>query len=100
MSRERELLERALCALLVYRERDGGVWYPLCDDIRAFLATPAPVTPETLVALSPHQAGRSHRILHALWTKAVGTPGYDKAEWQELEAAIVELRECTSEPPP
>jgi len=26
----------------------------------------------------------THRIFHILWTKAVGTPGYDKDEWKEL----------------
>ncbi len=32
-----------------------------------------------------------HAALHLLWTKAVGTPGYDKKEWQKLEAAINHL---------
>lgn len=27
--------------------------------------------------------------LHKLWTKAVGTEGYVKAEWLELERAIL-----------
>lgn len=27
----------------------------------------------------------NHLLLHVLWTKAVGTPGYDKNEWKELE---------------
>lgn len=31
---------------------------------------------------------RTHRLLHILWTKAVGTPGYDKHEWMELEKRI------------
>jgi hypothetical protein len=31
---------------------------------------------------------RVHLALHILWTKAVGTPGYVKNEWKELEAAI------------
>ena len=30
-----------------------------------------------------------HRILHTLWTKAVGTPDYVKSEWKEL-AEILE----------
>lgn len=29
-----------------------------------------------------------HEILHTLWTKAVGTPNYNKREWKELEAAV------------
>lgn len=33
-----------------------------------------------------------HRLLHTLWTKAVGTKDYDKAEWRELEAEITNLR--------
>lgn len=31
---------------------------------------------------------RVSRALHALWTAAVGTPGYDKAAWKELASAI------------
>jgi hypothetical protein len=31
---------------------------------------------------------RVNRALHALWTAAVGTPGYDKARWKELASAI------------
>lgn len=31
---------------------------------------------------------RANRALHALWTAAVGTPGYDKAAWKELASAI------------
>ena len=30
----------------------------------------------------------THRLLHVLWTKAVGTPDYDKREWKALEQAI------------
>lgn len=29
-----------------------------------------------------------HELLHHLWTKAVGTPGYVKSDWQRLEAEI------------
>jgi hypothetical protein len=32
-----------------------------------------------------------HRLLHTLWTKAVGTPTYNKKEWQELEAWLKRL---------
>lgn len=32
----------------------------------------------------------THHLLHHLWTKAVGTAGYDKAEWIELERRLVE----------
>lgn len=27
-------------------------------------------------------------LFHKLWTKAVGTPGYDKSEWQALERQL------------
>jgi hypothetical protein len=30
--------------------------------------------------------------LHALWTKAVGTPDYDKSQWIKLERIIHELK--------
>lgn len=31
-----------------------------------------------------------HELLHELWTKAVGTPGYSKSLWKKLDKAIVE----------
>jgi len=34
---------------------------------------------------------RVHYALHKLWTKAVGTKGYVKAEWNELDSAIEAL---------
>ena len=37
-------------------------------------------------------------LLHHLWTKAVGTPDYVKAEWVQLERCIVRLEKL--EPPP
>jgi len=30
----------------------------------------------------------THYLMHKLWTKAVGTEDYDKAEWKELEKRI------------
>lgn len=33
----------------------------------------------------------NHRLLHVLWTKAVGTPGYKKDEWRELESRLLRL---------
>lgn len=30
-------------------------------------------------------------LFHRLWTKAVGQPGYDKAEWLKLEKLIGQL---------
>lgn len=35
----------------------------------------------------------AHVALHRLWSKAVGTPDYDKQEWKALEDAIVKLAE-------
>jgi hypothetical protein len=34
---------------------------------------------------------RAHELLHALWTKAAGAPGYDKEQWKALERALYEL---------
>ena len=33
----------------------------------------------------------SNTFLHRLWSKAVGTPSYDKEEWKALERCIFEL---------
>lgn len=30
----------------------------------------------------------AHRLLHLLWTKAVGKPDYVKAEWRALEVLL------------
>ena len=30
----------------------------------------------------------THLLLHVLWTKAVGAPGYDKREWMDLESIL------------
>lgn len=29
-----------------------------------------------------------HRVLHALWSAAVGTPGYIKKQWMALDAWV------------
>lgn len=34
---------------------------------------------------------RAHVALQKLWSKAVGSPGYVKAEWTELDNAIVDV---------
>ena len=31
-------------------------------------------------------------LFHRLWTKAVGTPEYDKKEWQQLEREYLAMR--------
>jgi hypothetical protein len=31
---------------------------------------------------------KMHRLLHALWTKAVGCMGYDKEDWLRLESRL------------
>ena len=33
----------------------------------------------------------SDRILHTLWTKAAGTPSYEKGEWFALESQLKRL---------
>lgn len=35
------------------------------------------------------------RLMHELWTHDVGSPGYDKRKWQQLEAAIHVLAKRT-----
>lgn len=30
----------------------------------------------------------THRLFHDLWTNAVGTPGYNKKDWQKLEEIL------------
>ena len=37
--------------------------------------------------------GLMSELLHDLWTKAVGTPGYSKREWQALEIVLLRMRE-------
>lgn len=34
---------------------------------------------------------RLHELLHNLWTKAVGTPNYNKKLWIELQQILDEL---------
>lgn len=29
-----------------------------------------------------------HRLLHTLWSKAVGTPDYNKSEWRQLDVLL------------
>ena len=36
-------------------------------------------------------------LLHALWTKAVGTPDYEKSQWLKLEAQIVSANRTLNE---
>jgi len=39
----------------------------------------------------------THQIFHTLWTKAVGTTGYNKREWLQLEAEIIALHSALEE---
>jgi len=34
---------------------------------------------------------RLHSIFHTLWSRDVGTPGYDKSLWKEMDRLISEL---------
>lgn len=36
-----------------------------------------------------------HTLLHTLWTKAVGTDGYDKEEWKRMSAFVYEHIDST-----
>ena len=38
-------------------------------------------------------------LLHRLWTKAVGTPGYDKREWLQLERVVLEIEKAAERKP-
>jgi hypothetical protein len=50
---------------------DGEAWQPAVDPW-------PPLTDGTTL----------HHLMHRLWTKAVGTVDYSKAEWKRLEAMI------------
>jgi hypothetical protein len=39
-----------------------------------------------------------HNLLQKFWTKAVGSPDYNKREWEELQRLIEELAEPGKEP--
>lgn len=32
-----------------------------------------------------------HTLFHTLWSKAVGTPNYDKSEWKSLQEMVFNL---------
>lgn len=34
---------------------------------------------------------KADRAMHVVWTKAVGTEGYDKSEWNRLRSEIEDL---------
>lgn len=38
----------------------------------------------------------ARRLLHTLWTDAVGTKDYDKSKWLQLEQALEELSRRSS----
>lgn len=50
-------------------------------------------TQEYYQSAADHPARTLDELLHHLWTLAVGTPGYDKREWVELELRIRALDE-------
>jgi len=41
----------------------------------------------------------SERLLHILWTKAVGTKDYDKTQWTELLNQIIRANRPLPAPP-
>ena len=64
-------------------QADPPLYAPLAEEMTAKVK-PVAVFPMR----TPTNARETDRLMHVLWTKAVGTPGYDKAEWKALEAAI------------
>lgn len=63
-------------------------------------SVPSPVVPvakpedpgKPVALVSPEEIEAvAHRLLHRLWTKAVGTSDYDKKAWQDLEASLFRL---------
>ena len=52
------------------------------------------VSPETRAQeiLASESDGPMSNLLHTLWTKAVGSPEYDKWEWQALELVLYRMR--------
>lgn len=48
---------------------------------------PAPTTAPTLAEFRA-AFGRAHNELHRLWTAEVGTPGYEKRPWRDLDNAL------------
>jgi hypothetical protein len=44
--------------------------------------------------------GELHRLFHKLWTRDVGTSGYNKQDWLALEAKINDLEHRVTRPIP
>jgi hypothetical protein len=38
-----------------------------------------------------------HQLIHRLWTRAVGTPEYNKKDWLLLEAELTSLSRATGQ---
>ena len=72
-------------ALLDFRDPPSS---PRADRLSELEAVQATAPPDAAVAVE-----RVRAALHRLWTKAVGTPSYEKKEWQELDSALREPRE-------
>jgi hypothetical protein len=74
-----ELREAAMLAAVRYETRNWRVAARLDGaSIRVFSA--APFRP----------GSRAFELFHRAWTRAVGTPGYDRAEWVRMETALNE----------
>lgn len=64
-------------------------------DAGAALAPDPSVTPARgMPAHSP-----TWHLFHRLWTKAVGTDGYDKSEWLRLERILLEIEKAAQRTP-
>jgi hypothetical protein len=51
----------------------------------------APMVPKRRDPAPSHVPPELDALLHVLWTRAVGTPGYVKSDWRDLEHAIYKL---------
>lgn len=65
------------------------------NNVGVLLVEKVTVQPEALLeqikekpATMPNIRKEAQLLLHTLWTKAVGTPGYDKEQWKRLERFI------------
>ena len=64
-----------------------------CADALLIAATPNPLLPLSLPLFGGDTTLQdADALLHRLWTKAVGTDGYVKDDWKELERRLRELK--------
>lgn len=68
---------------------EADEWRPLVDHVLSIIQqrTEQPIAPES----KQRTIGRTHYILHKLWSAAVDKDGYDKHLWMDLAEGINEL---------